>query len=442
MRTRVLVAIGLVVGAGCGADAPRQDASSSTVTGIDDGGSSSSVTNSDSSADSSVGASVDDTVTGTGDRAIHDPSLATEALTVIHLPDAISVNVATNGTSEPVVAWTERESVQVARLDVDSFALGSPVDVSGDLVPIAHPIERPAISIGPDGVVHTAFTSFVESKGTVHYVDLVGDEPTTLIQISGDPQPETNLVHMTAADNAPTLAWLEDSTLSVAPQRNGRPFEIEQVDDLTCDCCNPVPIRLDDRLAIAYRNLERSGDGTIRDVVVTTTDDDGDSFAEPVLVADGHWYLEGCPFSGPSVAQVDDTLVVAWMDGRQSLHPDQDSTTIWVDRSADRGATFGEDLAITDDGEIHRWPVVAIDAGGTTHLIWETQTGDSAGISYSRSDDAGATFTAATSLVSNTAESGARRTPSVIVHGEQLIVSWLGREGGHVVVFPIANLPH
>ncbi len=307
-------------------------------------------------------------------------------------------------------------------------------------MPIAHSIERPAISVGPT-MWSTLFTSFVASNGTVHYVDIVGDEPTAPIQISGDPQPETKFVHMTAADDAPTLAWLEDSTLSVALQRNGRPPEIEQVDDLTCDCCNPVPIRLDGRLAVAYRDLERSDAGTIRDVVVTTTDD-GVSFADPVLVADDHWFLEGCPFSGPTIVQADDTLVVAWMDGRQSLHPDQNSTTIWVDRSADRGATFGTDLAITDDGEIHRWPVVAVDTTGTTHLIWETQTGDGAGISYSRSDDGGITFTPATSLVSNTSESGARRTPSVIVHRDQLIVSWLDREGGHVAIFPIADLPH
>jgi hypothetical protein len=328
--------------------------------------------------------------------------------------------------------------VQVAQLDLDSYTLRTSVDVSGELIPFAHPIERPAISIGSDDVVHAAFTSLVGANGTVQYVDIVGGTPTAPVQISGEPRPETNLVHMTAADAAPTLAWLEDSTLSVAPQRDGRPVEIEEVDDLTCDCWNPVPIRLGDRLVVAYRNLEQSAGGMIRDVYVTAADDD-ETFAEPVLVADDHWFLDGCPFSGPAVAEAGDALVVTWMDGRQSLHPDQDATTIWVDRSTDAGATFGSDLAITDDG-IHRWPMLAVDSAGTTHLVWETQATDG-GISYSRSDDAGVQFAAPTLLVPNTDESGLRRTPSVISHGEHLMVSWVDRGGGHVAMFPIDELP-
>lgn len=262
-----------------------------------------------------------------------------------------------------------------------------------------------------------------------------GQTPTDPLLISGEPQPETNLVHMTLGDQTPALAWLEDSTLSVAPHAGGTPQEIERVDDLTCDCCNPVPVRTGEGLTVAYRDQERTADGIIRDVFAVSSPDGGDTFHDPVPVADEHWYLDGCPFSGPAVSRVGDDVVVAWMDGRQSLHPDQDATTIWVDRSTDRGATFGTDVAITDGG-IHRWPTVALDDAGTLHLIWETQAIDG-GISYSSSDDGGVTFTAPVVLIGNTPESGSRRAPTAIAHGHHLIVSWLDRTGGHVTAIPI-----
>lgn len=427
MRPRVLVAIGLVLAAGCGADDP------------DDG----VTTRTESTAGTPVrNATVDATVAGTGAATGTAEGVGRTAtpIRLVDIDDAVAVNVATNGTGAPVLAWTEHDAVQIARLNPDSFTLGTRIVISGELEPIAHQIERPAISIGPDGIVHAAFTSAVGTGGTVQYVDLVGDTPTTPLRISGEPRPETNLVHMTLGDDAPTLAWLEDSTLSVAPPREGAPAEIEEVDDLTCDCCNPAPIRLGDRLVVAYRNLERTDDGVIRDVYATTTGDDGATFSDPVPVADDHWFLDGCPFSGPAVAQVDDALIVAWMDGRQSRHPDQDGTTIWVDRSSDGGATFGTDVALTDDG-IHRWPMLTVDTAGTTHLVWETQSGDAGGITYSRSIDGGITFDPPTVLLPDTDDSGPRRAPSVVAHGEHLLVTWTDRDGGHLAVFTIADLP-
>lgn len=116
------------------------------------------------------------------------------------------------------------------------------------------------------------------------------------------------------------------------------------------------------------------------------------------------------------------------------------STTIWVDRSSDGGATFGTDVALTDDG-IHRWPMLTVDTAGTIHLVRETQSGDAGGITYSRSIDGGITFDPPTVLLPDTDDSGPRRAPSVVAHGEHLLVTWTDRDGGHLAVFTIADLP-
>ena len=387
------------------------------------------------------------TAPDTGTTVVGEPSDApgptasettVDVVDVVDVDDAIAINVTGNGSGDPVVAWSADDAVRVARLDLVSFALGTPIIASGDLLPVGHPIERPAVSVGDDDVVHVAFTSFVGAEGSVFYVDVIGDRPTDPVAISGTPRPETNLVHMTPNDEAPTLAWLEDSTLSVALPVDGTPHEIEDVDDLTCDCCNPVPIRLGDQLTVAYRDQVHTPDGTIRDVYAITSTDGGASFGEPVAVADDHWFLDGCPFSGPAVARVDDDLLVTWMDARQSLHPDQDGTTIWVDRSSDGGATWGTDLAITDGG-IHRWSSLAVDDRGTVHLIWETQATDG-GISYSSSSDGGRRFDPPVLLIPNTDDSGLRRAPSMYVQDDHLLVTWVDRTGGHLARFTLGSV--
>lgn len=366
------------------------------------------------------------------------PEAAVDVIDVIDVDDAIAINVTGNGSGDPVISWSADDAVRVARLDLESFTLRTSIIASGDLLPVGHPIERPAVSVGDDDVVHVAFTSFVGAEGSVFYVDVVDDRPTEPVAISGTPRPETNLVHMTPDDEAPALAWLEDSTLSVALPVDGTPHEIEDVDDLTCDCCNPVPIRLGDQLTVAYRDQEHTPDGTIRDVYAITSTDGGASFDEPVAVADDHWFLDGCPFSGPAIARVDDDLLVTWMDARQSLHPDQDATTIWVDRSSDGGATWGTDLAITDGG-IHRWSSLAVDERGTVHLIWETQATDG-GISYSSSSDGGRQFDPPVLLIPNTDDSGLRRAPSMYVQDDHLLVTWVDRTGGHLARFTLGSV--
>lgn len=428
MRGSLLIAVCLLVAASCGDD--NSDPAAPATAPRSAGDDVTEITEITETTDSTVPDEPSEP-----DRTTPDDIARSALANVIDIGDAIAINVATNGSSDPVISWTASDAVRVARLDLDSFELGTPVVVSDDLMPIGHPIERPALSVGDDDVVHVAFTSPVGPNGSVYYVDLNGDQSRDPVLISGAPQPETNLVHMTLGDEAPALAWLEDSTLSVATQVGGIPHEVENVDDLTCDCCNPVPVRLDDRLTVAYRNQERTADGIIRDVYAVTSTDGGVTFGEPVPVADEHWLLDGCPFSGPAVLRVGDDVLITWMDGRQSLHPDQDATTIWVDRSTDGGATFGTDLAVTAGG-IHRWSSLVLDDGGTVHLIWETQATDG-GISYSSSDDGGVHFAPPVVLIANTPESGPRRAPSAVAHGNHLVVTWVDRTGAHVAALPI-----
>ena len=216
----------------------------------------------------------------------------------IQLPDAVSVNVATREGTQPAIAWVTAESVLVARLDPDSGKLVSEVSASASAQPFSHPIERPAVSIGPEDALDVAFTSLTDGGSVFHTKGGSSGFPEPTI-ISGEPRPETNLVHVTRdPSDQLVLAWLEDSTLSVATEAEEAISEVELVDDLTCDCCNPAPHFVEDQLVVAYRDYEVVDGAVVRNVRGLTSLDGGTTFTEPVAIADSDWFIDACPFSG------------------------------------------------------------------------------------------------------------------------------------------------
>lgn len=354
----------------------------------------------------------------------------------VRLDDAVVLTVASNGVDQPALAWTTSEEVRVSRLDLTSGGLIDEVEVSGDVTPFAHPIERPSLAVLEGGAVDVAFPAAADGGGSIYHTRFSGEEVPEPRIISGSPSPETNLVHATTApDGSVVLAWLEDSTLSVATEREGELVETEQVDHHTCDCCNPAPVHVGESLVVAFRDFDELEGEVIRDVALVRSSDGGSTFVEPVPVADEHWFISGCPFTGPSAVVVDGELIVAWMDARQSLHPHQLTSTIWVDVSSDEGISFGPDLAVADDA-IHRWPVMAVDGSGTVHLVWETQ-GEEGGLSYAYSTDRGRSFSSPTPIVTAAEGSGSPRSPSIAYHDQHLIVTWADDDGGHVAVWSI-----
>jgi len=354
-----------------------------------------------------------------------------EPMFVTRIEGAIALDV-TAGPEAPLVAWTTHDSVTAARLDLASGELVDPSTVSGDLVPVHHAIERPAVMAGPDGVIDVAFISATDRGGTV-YLSRDGSVPEA---ISGPARPETNLVHAVLdPEGSAVLAWLEDSSLSVAFGDGSLPVEAESVDDRTCDCCNPVPVFSGDTMLVAYRDLDEIGGEIVRNVVSTRSDDGRLDFEDPVTIADDDWLIDGCPFTGPDVAVVGDTLVVAWMDARQSRYPEQDGSSIWVDRSTDDGATFGEDLEIISGG-FHRWPTMAVDDEGIVHLIWETE-GPEGGLSYAWSADSGSTFSEPVLLLGRQIrDGGALRSPTATFQAGAVVVSWADSRAGYVAAWP------
>jgi hypothetical protein len=360
-------------------------------------------------------------------------AIASEPDVEISIEGAVAVGVAAASSGSPAVAWVTTEEVHSARLDIEAGELTEDRVVSGSIVPMAHPIERPAVLVRDDGAVDVAFTAPAAGGGSV-YVSSDGGAPAV---ISGPPRPETNLVHMVPSpDGGIVLAWLEDSTLSVASGDEGEIVETEAVDDLTCDCCNSVPVFSGDSLVVGYRDLDTVDGAVTRNVVAVVSHDGGSTFGSPSSIADDDWFIDGCPFSGPSLAVDGDQVYATWMDARQSIHPEQAGSSIWFDRSGDGGVSFGTDVVI-DEGGHHTWPSMAVDDSGVIHVVWETQ-GPDGGLSYSWSDDQGATFSSPVLLVDREDNAGlAAGSPTAVYDDGYLVVTWGDGEGGHVAAWEI-----
>ena len=351
----------------------------------------------------------------------------------IDFDDAVAIRVVAGADGSVWAVWANGTELAVAEVDPASASAGQPVVISGPEGVINHPLERPAMAIDTDGEIYVAW---ITGAGNVRLATLSEGTLATSEVISGGIRDETALVQMIVTTaGQPVVSWLEDSTLSVA---TGEPLvEHELVDDLTCDCCHPVPVQIDDQVGIGYRDLEHASDGVVRDIVFISGTSSGTSFDAPVVVADEHWYLDACPLSGPTLANSGGHLFISWMDARQSLHPDQSSSSIWFDSSGDRGRTFGADVRLTNDDATYRTPTMAVDSRGTIHLLWERRTSDDATLEYVTSSNGGRTFSEPRSLVEGDDESGVPREAALIVIGEQKLVSWADRFGGHVGIWPV-----
>jgi hypothetical protein len=132
----------------------------------------------------------------------------------------------------------------------------------------------------------------------------------------------------------------------------------------TCPCCRPsLAFGPKGEVYVAWR---RVFSGEIRDVVVSTSRDGGQTFAEPVRVHDDGWKLNGCPDSGPTLTESDDNLYVAWMTAGDNAQP-----RVQLARSVDGAQSFAEPRDISGDILDPNHPVLKTGSDGTMWLVFQ-----------------------------------------------------------------------
>jgi hypothetical protein len=114
-------------------------------------------------------------------------------------------------------------------------------------------------------------------------------------------------------DNRKTVS-AEGSGLYFASTAGTDGFKNDRlISEPCCQCCR-TDLFVDKNGAIhtLYRGIIQD---SIRDMVHARSVDGGKTFSRPVKISDDNWVINGCPHTGPSMAEINGRLAFAWFTG-------------------------------------------------------------------------------------------------------------------------------
>jgi len=135
--------------------------------------------------------------------------------------------------------------------------------------------------------------------------------------------------------------------------------------------------------------------------------------------------------SSPAVAVMTDTVCVAWADSRAG-YTDID---IYMDCSTDGGVTWGADSRANNDasGSNQLSPDIAVDTGGTAHLVWTDRRNGNADVYYGHFSAAGGWVNVQLNADVGTAT---QSDPAIALDGQDIHVVWQDyRDGSNAIIF-------
>ena len=103
----------------------------------------------------------------------------------------------------------------------------------------------------------------------------------------------------------------EGSALMFAKTEGKAGFVKDKVVDTgTCECCRTeLKVTENGDIHMFYRKIWQD---SVRDIAHVVTRDVGGSFTTPTRISADNWVIYGCPHTGPSVAETDNGLEIAW----------------------------------------------------------------------------------------------------------------------------------
>ena len=219
-------------------------------------------------------------------------------------------------------------------------------------------------------------------------------------------------------------AWLDDRDGLDDPDPNTSVYLAKSTDQgvsfgrnirvaqKVCDCCRP-PVAFGDEgeVFVSWRQIFP---GSIRDMVVATSRDGGETFAPPVRVSEDNWQIKGCPHSGPSLLQVEDRLYIAWFTGGGDAEPG-----IRLSWSDDGAASFAPPVYVSSGIVYANHPVLSQSFDGRILLVFE-------GRAVSQEEEWGPV----TAYVTEISDDGVVGTPTA-VPGNGVSISYPALAGDH-----------
>jgi hypothetical protein len=152
----------------------------------------------------------------------------------------------------------------------------------------------------------------------------------------------------------------EGSGLFFAKTTGGNGFGNDQlISEPCCQCCR-TDLFVDSKGGIhaLYRGII---DDSIRDMVHIVSTDGGSHFSAPKHISQDNWVINGCPHTGPAMAENKEGLHFAWFTGGSHKG-------CYYSQSADNGNSFTVPDSISRSGS---HPQLAALPGGELITVWD-----------------------------------------------------------------------
>lgn len=184
-----------------------------------------------------------------------------------------------------------------------------------------------------------------------------------------------------------------------------------EVDPDVCTCCPTALGRTTDGWIAAYRDHRP---GEIRDISFVRFD--GKSWSDPQPVHPDGWELRGCPVEGPSIATLDNDVLVAWLTRANKV------TRVHYVCSADGGKTFGNATVLDDGNPVGRPHVVPLDRQHYLAMWVEKTEGAECELRARRISRQG--VTSSSTVLATVPGARAAGYPRIALHDNEILLAW------------------
>lgn len=359
-------------------------------------------------------------------------------------------SAATPVGEEHDMAMPATGAVMVARSTDGGKTFGEPVVASGDDAGVAtYAGSSPQVVAGPSGEIYVSYQLNMPHEGVswgrdtlrVARSDDDGVSFTPAVDVFADSdalEAGTYQDAMVAPDGTMYVAWLsyrqympenevpEDSAFTqvriARSDDGGQTFSPSiLVDDRSCECCRTsLATGLNNELFLAWRDQQPQADGgdPIRNMVISKSQDKGETWSAPVPIHDDAWRVGQCPESGPVIGvDAAGTVHAAWFTGKV------DGPGVYYAASTDGGATFSAPETLATDSYFPHANVRGfLDDAGMFWVTWDDLRTEEGVIQLVRVSQAGTV-----APVLSEAKSG--RTSDVVRAGNEVILTWLTDDG-------------
>lgn len=312
-------------------------------------------------------------------------------VTLISTPGikAESVYLTNDENDNPVVAWTQREDSSLTLLysvshdNGKTFSEKVKIPLTPDVA--THPESMPKVAFKGDGSIVVAYEKKAPTKenkyaSAIYYLfsndngkswspekflhtDTTAGRSRSYFDIDRLPDGEIG------------ASWLDikldgetgGRSVRFAKTKGSKFFGKEiLIDSSACQCCRiDVYSDIAGRVNVAYRGLMKGEMGkSIRDIMLATSTDDGETFSRPMRISKDDWAIDGCPHTGASVCSNKSGLYSFW-------YTEGNGTGIYYSFKQNSDSAFAQRQLISNSG---RHPQLSVNDSRFV-MVWEENVG-------------------------------------------------------------------